>query len=183
LPGGPRVGVGWFGGNCGPCEPCRRGDLISCQNLRVPGVNFDGGYAEAMLAPASALVRMPEEIDSADAAPILCAGVTTYNALRHSGAQPGDLVAVFGVGGLGHLGVQFAAKMGFRTVAIGRGGEIAPLAKALGAHRYIDTETEKAAKELFALGGARAILCTAPDSRQIGALAAGLSVRGALLVI
>ncbi len=144
---------------------------------------MDGGYAEAMVAPVSGLVRIPDDLAAADAAPLLCAGVTTYNALRHRGAQPGDMVAVFGIGGLGHLGVQFASKMGFRKVAIARGAEKAALAKELGAHHYINTEADDLTKELTALGGARAILSTAPDSKLTGALVAGLSVRGASIII
>src|SRR6202012_2324618 len=130
---GTRVGVGWVGGHCGRREPCRPGTLIACRNLRIPGINYDGGYAEAMIAPADALALIPDELSAVDAAPLLCAGVTTFNALRESGARPGDLVAILGIGGLGHLGVQFAAKMGFRTVAIARGGEKAALALKLGA--------------------------------------------------
>ncbi|HTZ72130.1 MAG TPA: alcohol dehydrogenase catalytic domain-containing protein, partial [Acetobacteraceae bacterium] len=145
---GTRVGVGWFGGHCGRCEPCRRGLLIDCRNLRIPGVTYDGGYAEAMVCPADALARMPEELAAADAAPLLCAGVTTFNALRESGARPGDLVAIQGIGGLGHLGVQFAVKMGFRTVAIARGSDKEKLARQLGAHIYIDSATQDAAAEL-----------------------------------
>ena len=180
---GTRVGVGWFGGNCGRCEPCRRGDLIDCQNLRIPGVNMDGGYAEAMIAPMNGLVRIPDDLSTEDAAPLLCAGVTTYNSLRNSGARPGDTVAIFGLGGLGHLGVQFAAKMGFRTVAIARGADKESFAKQLGAHLYLDTEKQNAAEELAKLGGAKAILATAPDSKAMSALIPGLSVRGKLLVI
>lgn len=182
-PIGTRVGVGWFGGNCGRCEPCRRGDLISCRELRIPGVNCDGGYAEAMIARASALVRIPDELSSEAAAPLLCAGVTTYNALRNSGARAGDVVAILGLGGLGHLGVQFAARMGFRTVAIARGADKAPLATQLGAHRYIDSDTQDAAAELTAMGGAKTILATAPNSAAMSALIPGLSVRGVLVIV
>src|SRR4029453_15969487 len=144
---GTRVGVGWFGGHCGRCEPCRRGDMVSCANLRIPGINCDGGYAEAMISPADALVRIPPDLTSEDAAPLLCAGVTTYNSLRNSGARPGDLVAILGLGGLGHLGVQFAAKMGYRTVAIARGADKESFARKLGAHIFLDTETQDAAAE------------------------------------
>src|ERR1700679_2412591 len=157
---GTRVGVGWVGGHCGRCEPCRRGDLIDCRNLRIPGVNYDGGYAEAMIAPADALALIPEELSAVDAAPLLCAGVTTYNALRESGARPGDLVAILGTGGLAHLGVQFAAKMGFRTVAIARGVDKEPLARKLGAHVYLNSQTQDVAAELNKLGGAKNILAT-----------------------
>src|SRR5271169_6464691 len=157
---GQRVGVGWFGGNCERCEPCRRGWLIDCRYLRIPGISYDGGYAEAMVAPADALALIPDELAPADAAPLLCAGVTTFNALRESGARPPDVVAVLGIGGLGHLGVQFAAKMGFRTVAIARGQDKESLAKTLGAWRYIDSQTRDPAAELSKLGGAKVILAT-----------------------
>ena len=180
---GTRVGVGWFGGNCGHCEPCRRGDLIDCQNIRIPGINFDGGYAEAMVAPQSGLVRIPDDLSTEDAAPLLCAGVTTYNSLRNSGARPGDVVAILGLGGLGHLGVQFAAKMGFRTVAIARGADKESFAKKLGAHLYLDTEKQNAAAELGKLGGAKTILATVPNSQAMSELIPGLSVRGKLVVI
>jgi D-arabinose 1-dehydrogenase-like Zn-dependent alcohol dehydrogenase len=180
---GTRVGVGWFGGNCGHCEPCRRGHLIDCRNLKIPGVNFDGGYADAMIAPASGLVRIPDDLSTEDAAPLLCAGVTTYNSLRNSGARPGDVVAILGLGGLGHLGVQFAAKMGFRTVAIARGADKERFAKQLGAHIYLDTEKQDAAAELAKLGGAKTILATAPNAKSMSELIPGLSVRGTLLVI
>jgi D-arabinose 1-dehydrogenase-like Zn-dependent alcohol dehydrogenase len=180
---GTRVGVGWFGGHCGRCEPCRRGDLIDCQNIRVPGLNYDGGYAEYMLTPANGLVRIPDDLASVDAAPLLCAGVTTYNSLRRSGARPGDTVAILGLGGLGHLGVQFARKMGFRTVAIARGAEYEPLAKQLGAHIYIDSAAASAADELIKLGGAKTILATVPNSQAMSALIPGLSARGVLVIV
>ena len=180
---GTRVGVGWFGGHCGYCERCRRGDLIGCQHLQVPGLTYDGGYADYMVTPANGLVRIPDELASVDAAPLLCAGVTTYNALRQSGARPGDLVAILGVGGLGHLGVQFSRKMGFRTVAIARGADLEPLAKELGAHVYLDSTTVNAAEELARLGGARTILATVPSSPATSALVPGLSARGVLVVI
>jgi D-arabinose 1-dehydrogenase-like Zn-dependent alcohol dehydrogenase len=180
---GTRVGVGWFGGNCGHCEQCRRGDLIDCQNIKIPGINFDGGYAEAMVVPASGLVRIPDDLSTEEAAPLLCAGVTTYNSLRNSGARPGDVVAVLGLGGLGHLGVQFAAKMGFRTVAIARGADKAEFARKLGAHVYIDGETQTVAAELAKLGGARTLLATAPDSKAMSEAIPGLAVRGKLIVI
>ncbi len=180
---GTRVGVGWFGGHCGHCEPCRRGDLISCANLRIPGVNCDGGYADAMVTPANALVRIPDDLSAEAAAPLLCAGVTTYNALRNSGAMPGDLVAIHGIGGLGHLGVQFAAKMGFRTAAIARGAEKEGFARELGAHIYIDSAAEDAGAALAKLGGAKTILATVPDGDAMTALVPGLSVRGTLVVV
>jgi alcohol dehydrogenase len=164
---GTRVGVGWFGGHCGRCEPCRRGDLIDCQNIRVPGLNYDGGYAEYMRTPANGLVRIPDDLASVDAAPLLCAGVTTYNSLRRSGARPGDTVAILGLGGLGHLGVQFARKMGFRTVAIARGADKEPLAKELGAHFYVDAAAGNPAQQLSKLGGAKTILATVPNSQAM----------------
>jgi len=180
---GTRVGVGWFGGHCGRCEPCRRGDLVDCRNLRIPGINYDGGYAEAMVAPADALALIPDELSAADAAPLLCAGVTTYNALRESGARPGDLVAILGIGGLGHLGVQFAAKMGFRTVAIARGADKGPLARQLGAHIYLDSQEQDAAAELTSLGGAKVILSTVTSGKAMSAVIPGLAVRGKLVVV
>jgi D-arabinose 1-dehydrogenase-like Zn-dependent alcohol dehydrogenase len=180
---GTRVGVGWFGGHCGRCEPCRRGDMVSCINLRIPGVNCDGGYAEALVSPADALVRIPDDLASVDAAPLLCAGVTTYNALRNSGARPGDVVGILGLGGLGHLGVQFAAKMGFRTVAIGRGGDKGGLARDLGAHIYVDSAAQDVAAELTKLGGAKTVLATVPSSKAMSDVVPGLAVRGTLVVI
>jgi D-arabinose 1-dehydrogenase-like Zn-dependent alcohol dehydrogenase len=180
---GQRVGVGWFGGNCGHCEPCRRGWLIDCRNLRVPGIAYDGGYAEAMVAPANALAAMPDELGAADAAPLLCAGVTTFNALRHSGAMPGDVVAILGVGGLGHLGVQFANKLGFRTVAIARGADKEALSRKLGAHHFIDSITADVATELNRLGGARAVLATVTSADAMTSAINGLAVHGRLIVI
>jgi D-arabinose 1-dehydrogenase-like Zn-dependent alcohol dehydrogenase len=182
-PVGTRVGVGWFGGHCGRCEPCRRGDLVDCRNLRIPGINYDGGYAEAMVAPADALALIPDELSAVEAAPLLCAGVTTFHALRESGARPGDLVAILGIGGLGHLGVQFAAKMGFRTVAIARGAEKAALARQLGAHVYLDSQTQDVAGELTRLGGAKTILSTVTSGKAVGAVIPGLAVRGTLVVV
>ena len=161
---GQRVGVGWFGGNCGHCEPCRRGDLIGCQNMEIPGVTMDGGYAEYVVVSARALAAIPDDLSSEDAAPLLCAGITTYNALRHSGAVAGDLVAVLGVGGLGHLGVQFAAKLGFETVAIARGAEKGELARELGANHYIDSTASDPAEELQKLGGAKVVLATVTNA-------------------
>jgi D-arabinose 1-dehydrogenase-like Zn-dependent alcohol dehydrogenase len=180
---GQRVGVGWFGGNCGRCEPCRRGWLIDCRNLRVPGISYDGGYAEAMVAPVNALAAMPDELGAVDAAPLLCAGVTTFNALRHSGAMPGDVVAILGIGGLGHLGVQFANKLGFRTVAIARGADKEALSRKLGAHHFIDSTTEDVAAELNRLGGARAVLATVTSAEAMTSAINGLAVRGRLIVI
>jgi D-arabinose 1-dehydrogenase-like Zn-dependent alcohol dehydrogenase len=180
---GTRVGVGWFGGHCGHCEPCRRGDLVDCRNLRIPGVTYDGGYAEAMVAPADALALIPDDLAPAEAAPLLCAGVTTFHALRESGARPGDLVAILGIGGLGHLGVQFAAKMGFRTVAIARGRDKEPLARQLGAHVYLDSQSQDVAAELQKLGGAKTILATVTSGKAMGAVIPGLGVRGRLVVV
>lgn len=180
---GERVGVGWFGGHCGRCEPCRRGDLIDCRILRIPGITYDGGYAEAMVAPVDALARIPDELSAVDAAPLLCAGVTTFHALRESGARPGDLVAILGVGGLGHLGVQFAAKMGYRTVAIARGAEKEALAKQLGAHIYLDSTTQDVAAELTKLGGAKTILATVTSGKAMSAVIPGLAPRGKLVVV
>ena len=180
---GTRVGVGWFGGHCGHCDPCRRGLLIDCRNLRIPGVTYNGGYAEAMVCPAEALALIPDELSPVDAAPLLCAGVTTYNALRESGARPGDLVAILGIGGLGHLGVQFAAKMGFRTVAIARGVDKEPLARKLGAHVYLNSQTQDVAAELSKLGGAKTILATVTSGKAMSSVIPGLATRGKLVVV
>ena len=180
---GMRVGVGWHGGHCGHCSSCRRGDFITCKNGQIPGVSYDGGYAEYMIAPFEALALVPDDLKSADAAPLLCAGITTFNALRHSGAIAGDLVAVLGIGGLGHLGVQFAAKLGFKTVAIARGADKGPLAKKLGAEIYIDSTTQNAAEELTKLGGAKVILATVTDAKTMSAALPGLGVDGKLLVV
>jgi D-arabinose 1-dehydrogenase-like Zn-dependent alcohol dehydrogenase len=180
---GQRVGVGWHGGHDGTCTACRRGDFRNCQNLKIPGISYDGGYQQYMAAPVEALVAIPESLNDIEAAPLLCAGITTFNALRHSGAFPGDLVAVLGVGGLGHLGIQFANKFGYRTVAIGRGSENETLAKKLGATAYIDSKATNAAEELQKLGGARVILATAPSSKAMSALVDGLGTNGTLIVI
>jgi alcohol dehydrogenase, propanol-preferring len=180
---GQRVGVGLIAGEDGVCEPCRRGDMVNCENPVVSGVTADGGYAEVMIAEARALAAVPEALTSADAAPLLCAGITTYNALRDAGLRGGDLVAVQGIGGLGHLGVQFARHMGFRTVAIGRGRDKEKLAKDLGAHVYIDTATDDAAALLKRMGGARAILATATSGDAMGPLVSGLAARGKLIVV
>src|SRR3981189_2473131 len=180
---GQRVGVVLIAGERGVCEPCRRGDMVNCQNPVVSGVTTDGGYAEVMIAEARALSLVPDELTSAEAAPLLCAGVTTYNALRNAGLRGGDLVAVQGIGGLGHLGVQFARQMGFHTVAIGRGREKEKLAKDLGAHVYIDTAAEDAAAVLQRMGGARAILATGTSGAAMGSLVSGLAARGKLIVV
>jgi len=180
---GRRVGVGWFGGNCGYCEQCRRGDLIACENMSIPGVTRDGGYADYVLVRASAMALIPDELDAQDAAPLLCAGITTYNALRRSGARGGDLVAILGVGGLGHLGIQFAAKLGFDTVAIARGREKEELARRLGARHYIDSTAEDPAAELARLGGARVILATVTSGAAMTAVIGGLGNRGNLIVV
>jgi D-arabinose 1-dehydrogenase-like Zn-dependent alcohol dehydrogenase len=173
-----RVGVGWFGGCDFTCEVCRRGDFISCENGQVPGIAYDGGYAEYMVAPAEALARIPDDLSDVDAAPLLCAGITTFNALRQSVARPGDLVAILGVGGLGHLGVQYAAKMGFEVVAIARGEEKGPLAKELGAHHYIDSTTSDVADELNKLGGAQVVLATVTVPDAMTSALGGVKPRG-----
>jgi propanol-preferring alcohol dehydrogenase len=180
---GQRVGVGLLAGEDGVCEPCRRGDTVNCQNPVTTGVTVDGGYAEVMIAEARAIASIPDELASAEAAPLLCAGITTYNALRNAGLRGGDVAAVQGIGGLGHLGIQYARRMGFHTVAIGRGREKEKLAKDLGAHVYIDTAVEDGAVALQRLGGARAILATAPSADGMGPLVSGLAVRGKLIVV
>ena len=180
---GQRVGVGWHGGHDGTCLSCRRGDFGNCQNLKIAGISYDGGYQQYMVAPIEALTAIPEGLSDAEAAPLLCAGITTYNALRHSGALPGDLVAVLGIGGLGHLGVQFANKFGYRVAAIGRGAENAGLAKKLGASVYIDSKSMDAAGALQKLGGAQVILATAPSSKAMSELIDGLGPNGKLLVV
>jgi D-arabinose 1-dehydrogenase-like Zn-dependent alcohol dehydrogenase len=180
---GQRVGVGWHGGHDNTCRECRRGDFRNCRNLMVPGISYDGGYQEYMVAPVEALVALPESLTDVEAAPLLCAGITTYNALRHSGALPGDLVAVQGIGGLGHLGVQFAAKFGYKVAAVGRGPDTAVLAKKLGASVYIDSKATDAAEALQKLGGARVILATAPSSKAMSELVNGLGPNGKLMVV
>jgi len=180
---GQRAGVGWHGGHDGTCRECRRGDFRNCRNVKITGISYDGGYQQYMLAPVEALVPIPEGLSDVEAAPLLDAGITTYNALRHSGAMPGDLVAVQGIGGLGHLGVQFANKFGYNVAAVGRGAENAVLAKNLGAHVYIDSQATNAAQELQKLGGARVILATAPSSKAMSALIDGLGPNGKLVVI
>ncbi len=181
---GQRVGVGWHGGNCGYCGACRRGDAFACQTeTLITGVTSDGGYADYMIAPSEALARVPDELSSVEASPLMCAGITTFNALRNSGAGPGETVAVLGLGGLGHLAVQFAAKLGFRTVAIARGADKAPLARQLGAHHYIDNAAADPAAALQALGGAKAILATATSAEAMNSVQGGLGINGTLLVI
>ncbi len=180
---GQRVGVGWHGGHCFQCDPCRRGDFMLCQFGKITAISFDGGYAEYMVVPAEAVALMPDDLPAAEAAPLLCAGITVYNSLRHSGAHAGELVAVQGIGGLGHLGIQYARQMGFHTVAIGRGKDKQPLARKLGAHEYVDTNAGPPAEALQKLGGARLILATVPDSKAISAVVDGLAGNGKLLVV
>ena len=180
---GQRVGVGWHGGHDNTCPSCRRGDFINCQNLQIPGISYDGGYAEYIVVPAEAVAAMPESLNAVEAAPLLCAGITTFNALRHSGALPSDLVAIQGVGGLGHLGIQFANKFGYKVVAVGRGPENEKLAKKLGASVYINSKATKAADELQKLGGAKVILATAPSSKAMSELIDGLGTNGRMMVI
>ncbi|MCP3727831.1 alcohol dehydrogenase [Paraburkholderia sp. CNPSo 3272] len=180
---GQRIGVGWHGGHCGHCEHCRHGDFVLCKNGQIPGISYDGGYADYMVAPQEALARMPDDLSDVDAAPLLCAGITTFNALRNSGARAGDVVAILGIGGLGHLGVQYARKMGFVTVAIARGQDKAPLAKQLGAHHYIDSSSQDVAQALLALGGARVILATATSGKAMSAALGGLGLNGKLIMI
>ncbi len=180
---GQRVGVGWHGGQDNTCRECRRGDFRNCRNLKVCGISYDGGYQQYMVAPVEALVPIPDGLKDAEAAPLLCAGITTYNALRHSGALPGDLVAVQGIGGLGHLGIQFASKFGYEVAAIGRGTENEMLAKKLGANVYIDSAATNAAEALQKMGGARVIIATAPSSKAMSALIDGLGPNGKLVVI
>jgi D-arabinose 1-dehydrogenase-like Zn-dependent alcohol dehydrogenase len=179
---GQRVGVGWHGGHCFVCEQCRRGDFAMCVNRKVTGIDFDGGYAEYMISPASAAAAIPDELPAEEAGPFMCAGVTVFNALRNSGARAGDVVAVHGIGGLGHLGVQYARQMGFETVAINRGNDKEPLARQLGAHHYIDASAQDIVAELQKLGGASVILATAPNAAAISVLVDGLSPDGKLLV-
>ena len=181
---GERVGIGWHGGHCGYCNDCRRGDFFACQiAAKVAGINYDGGYADYMLAPAQALALIPEGLAAVEAGPLMCAGITTFNSLRNSGARAGDLVAVLGIGGLGHLGVQFAAKMGFRTVAIARGEDKEPLARKLGAHYYIDSQAQDVAAELLNLGGAKVILATVTNGKAMSAALGGLGVNGKLIAV
>jgi D-arabinose 1-dehydrogenase-like Zn-dependent alcohol dehydrogenase len=183
LQAGSRVGVGWHGGHCGHCASCRHGDFITCSNGRVPGIHYDGGYADYMIAPVEALASIPPELSSVDAAPLLCAGITTFNSLRNSGVRPGDLVAILGIGGLGHLGVQYAARMGCNTVAIARGADKRAFAHELGARHYIDSTAQDVAAELQKLGGAKVILATVTNSSSMSAAIGGLAVDGRLIVV
>ena len=180
---GQRAGVGWHGGHDGTCLQCRRGDFGNCVNMKIAGISYDGGYQQYMVAPVEALTAIPDSLSDTEAGPLLCAGITTYNALRHSGAMPGDLVAVQGIGGLGHLGIQFASKFGYKVVGIGRGPENETLAKKLGANVYIDSETTNAAEALLKMGGAQVILATAPSSKAMSELFNGLGPNGKLMVI
>src|SRR5437773_2808022 len=181
---GQRVGVGWHGGHCGYCDSCRRGDFVTCRiAAQVPGVTYDGGYSDYMIAPAEALALIPDELSAVEAGPLMCAGITTFNSLRHSGARPGDLVAILGIGGLGHLGVQFSVKMGFKTVAIARGKDKEPLARQLGAWRYIDSQAQNPADELTKLGGAKIILATATSGKAMAAVLGGLGIDGKMIIL
>ncbi len=180
---GQRVGLGWHGGHCNYCTPCRRGDFVLCENAQISGVTIDGGYADYVIAPANALALIPDDLADVDAAPLMCAGITTYNSLRHSGAKPGDTVAILGIGGLGHLGVQFATKSGYRTVAIARGQDKAPLARQLGAHVYIDSTAQDPAAELQKLGGAAVILSTLTDAKSLEDAVNGLGPNGKLVIV
>lgn len=180
---GQRVGVGWHGGHCGRCEPCRRGDFVLCQRGLVPGISYDGGYAEYMIAPVEALASIPEDLSDVEAAPLLCAGITTFNALRKSGARAGDVVAILGIGGLGHLGVQYANKMGFETVAIARGKDKEALAKKLGARHYIDSRAQNVTETLKGLGGAKIILATVTSGKAMSATIGGLAIDGKLIMV
>jgi len=181
---GQRVGVGWHGGHCGQCDPCRNGDFFGCTvNLQITGISFDGGYGEYMVAPTIALAHVPDDLTAVEAAPLMCAGITTYNALRNSGARAGDVVAVHGLGGLGHLGVQYAAKMGFKTIAIARGTDKAALATKLGAHQYIDSQAQDPSAELQKLGGAKAIIATVTNGDAMSAVTGGLAINGTFLII
>ena len=180
---GERVGVGWHGGHCGHCDQCRRGHFVLCRRALIPGISYDGGYAEYMVAPREALARIPDELSNVNAAPLLCAGITTFNAIRNGGAVAGDLVAILGMGGLGHLGVQFSSKMGFRTAAIARGEDKAALARQLGAHHYIDSTTQDVANALTALGGAKIILATATSGKAMSAAVGGLGIDGKMIIV
>ncbi len=180
---GARAGIGWHGGHDGTCASCLRGDFITCPNLRVPGISYDGGYSEFVVAPSGVLAPIPDGLSFEEAAPLLCAGITTFNALRHSGAQPGDVVAILGIGGLGHLGVQFAAKMGFATVAIARGRDKEELARKLGAEFYVDSEGDDVAAKLNGLGGARVVLATVTSAKAMAATLSGLGIDGKLLIV
>jgi D-arabinose 1-dehydrogenase-like Zn-dependent alcohol dehydrogenase len=181
---GQRAAVGWHGGHCGYCNSCRRGDFVTCQiAFQIPGISYDGGYADYMVAPAGALAHIPDELSAVEAGPLVCAGITTFNSLRHSGARPGDVVAVLGVGGLGHLGVQFSVKMGFKTIAIARGSDKEAFARKLGASHYIDSQSQDPAAELNKLGGARVILATVTSGKAMSAVLGGLGVNGKLVIL
>ena len=180
---GQRVAVGWHGGHCGHCESCRRGDFVTCHYAQVPGISYDGGYSDYVIVPHETVALVPDELSATEAAPLMCAGITTYNALRNSGARPGDVVAILGVGGLGHLGIQFASKMGFRTIAIARGKDEENLVKKLGARQYIDNRLQNAVEELNRLGGAKVILATAPSGKAMSQILGGLAVDGKIVII
>ena len=180
---GQRVAVGWHGGHCGHCESCRRGDFLACSYAQVPGISYDGGYADYMVAPIEAIVSIPDELSFPEAAPLMCAGITTYNALRNSGAYAGDVVAVLGIGGLGHLGIQFASKMGFRTIAIGRGKDKEEIVRKLGAIQYIDSKSQNPVEELSKLGGAKVILGTVPSGKAMSSVLGGVAANGKLIII
>jgi D-arabinose 1-dehydrogenase-like Zn-dependent alcohol dehydrogenase len=180
---GQRVAVGWHGGHCGHCESCRRGDCVTCQYAQVPGISYDGGYADYVITPTVALASIPDQLSATEAAPLMCAGITTYNALRNSGARVGDVVAILGVGGLGHLAIQFAAKMGFKTIAIARGKDKEEMVKKLGAIHYIDGQSQNTVEELAKMGGAKVILATLPSGKAMSAVLGGLGVNGKLIVI
>ena len=180
---GQRVGIGWHGGHCGYCERCRRGDFVTCVRGQIPGITYDGGYQDYVLAPFEALALIPDDLSAVEAGPLMCAGITTFNSLRHSGAKPGDLVAVLGIGGLGHLGVQFASRMGFRTVAIARGKDKEPLARKLGAQRYIDSQSEDPGAALQKLGGAKVVLATATSGSAMTPTIQGLGIDGKLIIL
>lgn len=181
---GQRVAVGWHGGHCGYCDSCRRGDFVTCQvAAQVPGIHYDGGYADYVIAPASTLALIPDELSAVEAGPLMCAGITTFNSLRNSGARPGDVVAILGIGGLGHLGIQFAAKMGFKTIAIARGADKEPLARQLGAAHYIDSRAQDPGAELQKLGGASVVLATVTNGAAMQAVLGGLGINGKLLIV
>ena len=180
---GQRVGVGWHGGHCGHCDSCRKGDFVTCRNQKICGISYDGGYAEFMVAPVEALAAIPDELQAAEAGPLLCAGITLFNSLRNAGARAGDLVGVLGIGGLGHLGVQYAARMGYRTVALARGRDKEALARQLGAHAYIDTASQDPAAELAKMGGARVILATVTSTKAMSAVMGGLGIGGKLVIL
>jgi D-arabinose 1-dehydrogenase-like Zn-dependent alcohol dehydrogenase len=180
---GQRAAVGWHGGHCGHCESCRRGDFVTCRYAQVPGISYDGGYSDYVIVPSEAVALVPDELSATEAAPLMCAGITTYNALRNSGAHPGDVVAILGIGGLGHLGIQFASKMGFKTIALARGKEEEELVKRLGAVQYIDNRSQNSVEELNKLGGAKVILATAPSGKAMSQILGGLAVGGKIVII